>query len=321
MLRHPETALAAWKGRRELPRELVPEWPSRGVAIEGDFSGIQRFVLRPVPGAGGAARRLRARSFRVLALTRLAAAKVQERLAPGAHLFYSAGGRFLVVSQPNADWRERLGSLQNELDEFLLTEYRGELVFHIAGAEFGDGRIPVAQLREAMALRKLTPLVGALQGTGGWRSIDRFAFSGAGERRCQGCGSTAMVREERDEDEIELLCKTCIDDRELGKELLAHPVAALGRSANGPVSLLGERWRIAASGELKIPVIAHAPLEKGRPADFDQLAERATGRKYLGYLRVDADRIGEEFRKLEGDAYRTWGLSHLLDGAFSASVD
>jgi CRISPR-associated protein Csm1 len=322
MMRHRDAALAAWNGKGELTKGIAPEWPMRGVAIEGDFSGIQRFVLRPVPGASGAARRLRARSFRVLALTRLAAAKVQERFAQSAaRLFYSAGGRFLVVAQPTAGWCEPLVSLQKEIDEDLLRDYRGELVFHIVGAEFEDGRIPIAQLAGAMALRKFRPLGGALQDAAGWGGIDRFACSGVGEQRCQGCGSTTTVREESDGDETELLCRTCIDDRELGKQLMTGGVAALVRSADGPISLLGQPWRIAAPGEIRIPHIAHAPLEKGRLADFDQLAERAIGRKYLAYLRIDADQIGEEFRKLEGDPYRTWGLSQLLDEAFSAGVD
>ena len=29
-----------------------PGWPEVGIAIIGDFSGIQNFVLRPVPGVG-----------------------------------------------------------------------------------------------------------------------------------------------------------------------------------------------------------------------------------------------------------------------------
>lgn len=92
---------AAWAGEALPASEVIPEWPLKGIAIEGDFSGIQRFVLRPVPGASGAARRLRARSFRVLALTRLVAAAVEDRFrANGSRLFYSAGGRFLTVANP-----------------------------------------------------------------------------------------------------------------------------------------------------------------------------------------------------------------------------
>jgi hypothetical protein len=49
--------------------EAYPGWPESGIALLGDFSGIQSFVFRPVPGTGGAARRLRSRSFRVSAYT------------------------------------------------------------------------------------------------------------------------------------------------------------------------------------------------------------------------------------------------------------
>src|ERR1700739_2425862 len=110
-----EIARAAWEGKLGADG-AIPAWPAAGVAIEGDFSGIQRFVLRPIPGASGAARRLRARSFRVLALTRLVARAVEDRFRDmDAHLFYSAGGRFLVVANPCPDWSARLSSLQQDL--------------------------------------------------------------------------------------------------------------------------------------------------------------------------------------------------------------
>ena len=142
----------------------APGWPAKGIAIEGDFSGIQRFVFRPVPGARGAARRLRARSFRVLALTRLIAETVIDRFHESrAHLFYSAGGRFLVVMEPRENWASELAILQRELDHDLLNQDHGELVFHLAGAEFEDSKIPLAILREKMNRRKQRPLEGALE--------------------------------------------------------------------------------------------------------------------------------------------------------------
>jgi hypothetical protein len=77
----------AWAGQATAAQANAPEWPQAGFAIEGDFSGIQKFVLRPLPGAGGAARRLRPRSFRVLALTRLVAHHVEQAFCDAdAHL-------------------------------------------------------------------------------------------------------------------------------------------------------------------------------------------------------------------------------------------
>ena len=60
-------------------------WPTTGVAIEGDFAGIQGYVLKPVPGARGAAKRLRGRSLQVSALTALIAQKITD-ITPGAQI-------------------------------------------------------------------------------------------------------------------------------------------------------------------------------------------------------------------------------------------
>jgi CRISPR-associated protein Csm1 len=304
---------AVWSGASVPAGAEVPVWPTSGVAIEGDFSGIQRFVMRPVPGASGAARRLRARSFRVLALTRLVADAVEVCFRDcAAREYYAAGGRFLTVAQPCADWRERLAALQSRIDLDFLEGYRGELVFHLAGAEFGDGRIPIAELGKEMARRRQQPLGRALRSDGGWQA-EHFVFRATGHGKCEGCGVTATLTGEK-------LCQTCVDDRELGGALLGSGAVSLGRSASGPIRFLEEHWGVSGSGTVRIAALAHAPLEGRRLATFEDLAARAQGRGYLAYLRIDADRIGQEFRDLAGDARRTWGLSTLLDGAFSDSV-
>ncbi len=278
----------------------------------GGFLGHPAFCTATGAGCGWVGAALESAIVSGLGVDAIGGGPSRKRLAnDGAHLFYSAGGRFLVVARKSADWAERLQSLQRELDDNLLREYRGELAFHLAGAEFENGRLPVAPLREAMALRKMAPLRGALQEGHGWRGIEQFTFTSGGGARCEGCGSTAELGKE----EPERLCRTCIDDGELGRQLLRGGRSRLRRSRAGTIELAGERWAIGADGPIDVPHIAHTP---GR--DFDELAKLARGREYLAYLRIDADRIGEQFRKLEGDPYRTWGLSTLLDQAFVTGV-
>lgn len=305
-----------WLGADVDDEPISPEWPKEGVAIEGDFSGIQRFVLRPVPGASGAASRLRARSFRVLALTRLIAEAVEARFRDAAaKLFYSAGGRFLIVCGPCADWPQRLEQIQRELDLELLDSYLGELIFHIAGAEFADGKIPVEDLGRAMGKRKKTPLWGSLQALGSWAKPHRFFTRATKHEKCNGCGATAIVSTGP-----EALCSTCGDDRELGRDLLKSVRVAVSRSNTGTIAVLGSRWSFSADGEIPISSIALAPSQGGRIATFEDLAAQGAGRRYLAYLRVDADRVGEKFRDLAGQPQRVWALSRLLDGAFSSVV-
>jgi len=307
----------AWEGVAPAERAGAPQWPSAGLAIEGDFSGIQRFVLRPVPGAGGAARRLRARSFRVLALTRLVAHSIENAFADiGAHLYYSAGGRFLVVGRPCSGWQERLAAFQATLDQDLLTQHRGELAFHLAGAEFNDGRVPRAALADSMARRKLAPLAGALRSGAKW-STDRFFFLPDRAERCDGCAGTDRTRQDGDEK----LCPSCIDDRDLGGKLLGRGIHSLVEASNGPLRILGKSWTTGEGGRLRIPSMSHVPMHNGQLATFEQLAAKARGRPYLAYLRIDADRIGAAFAELKDNAAQIWGLSRLLDSTFSSMVN
>jgi hypothetical protein len=49
-----ESYRGLWKQGAKPGQKLPPEypgWPDAGFALLGDFSGIQTFVLRPVPGA------------------------------------------------------------------------------------------------------------------------------------------------------------------------------------------------------------------------------------------------------------------------------
>ncbi len=163
------------------------------------------------------------------------------------------------------------------------------------------------------------PFGYALRNGSGW-ATDRFTFGATDHGKCDGCGCTARLS--HDSGDSEKLCQTCIDDRELGKRL-HYPVKAYiidEESQQGLVSLLGERWDISPDGPLTIPAVCYAPVENGELATFEQIASRAPGRPYLAYLRIDADRIGQQFRALAGDPQRTWGLSGLLDGAFSTAV-
>lgn len=143
--------------------EDYPGWPQSGIAIVGDFAGIQSFVLRPVPGAGGAAKRLRSRSFRVSAYTELVARWCRGQLsAAQPRILYSAGGRFLLGAGPIRGWRELLRNMQKQVDDWAWESFQGELVFHLAGAEFSSAKIPRAELEAELEVRRNRPLAETL---------------------------------------------------------------------------------------------------------------------------------------------------------------
>src|ERR1700740_1219434 len=104
-----------WKGEMSPAEKSYPGWLDSGFALLGVFSAIQSFVLLPLPGARGAAKRLRSRSFRVSAYTELIARFCLQNL-PGSsepRLLYSAGGRFLIGARQFVGWQENFESLHS----------------------------------------------------------------------------------------------------------------------------------------------------------------------------------------------------------------
>jgi CRISPR-associated protein Csm1 len=306
------------------PTEIV--WPAQGLAIEGDFAGIQHFVLRPVPGARGSARRLRGRSLRVIALSQLIAHKIVDSFSDAdANLFYQAGGRFLIVAKACVGWPERLRELQSKLDKWMAAAFSGEVVFHLAAGIFTDGRIPVKALQESMQQRRQRPLVEALLAANCWDESAFFRSAGTEAFRCPTCGKTSDNKC-IDEDQREI-CSECAADTEIGRVLARLQAPALVAEEGGPVLFLGGSYKLCEQHESKpetsmpIQAVHWLPREGKRVLDFDEIARRAIGqRSWLGYLRIDADRIGESFRGLAGDPSGTKDLSQLLQDFFCDTV-
>ena len=314
-------------------RTPFPGWPRSGVALVGDFAGIQNFVYRPVPGSGGAARRLRSRSFRVSAYTALIARWCLHRLSSGSpRLLYSAGGRFLIGAELSDGWESQFADLQAQVDRWSWQNHGGELVFHLASAPFRFPAVPQEALRVSLDARKLTPLSAALRFPEGWRSEEFFRPAQRDESRCAACGTTLPTRRTAEDEEI---CLPCLQDERNGRKISQSRFAQIIPGAQGDVSALGLSFNLhhapgadrdtpwfsleGQDGETEAwPLLRHVPMENGETLDFDELARRAPGsRKWLGYLRIDVDQAGRHFALLEGDPARTWALSSLLNAFFA----
>ena len=280
-----------WAG--EEPAE--PSWLAQGVAIEGDFAGIQTYVLRPVPGARGAAKRLRARSFRVAETTKQIAESVCSEFKV-LNPFYVAGGRFLTCVPFDEKWEQKLAGLQAQIDRDLFQRFGGEVAFHLAGAKFEGGTVPTEQLFEQHRRRRARPLEHVLLSEGGWREDQFFAAAGAGWGKCPACLRTASRFHRVEDQEI---CEDCFSDTELGTRL--------------------SHWRFDPGKGPRIgrdEVVHYFPRVGGEPASFEDLVKQSAGKQWLGHLRIDADHIGRTFRALEGNPSRIWGLSQMLHTFF-----
>jgi len=333
------TYFAVWQDGQK-PREGIAGdfagWHVSGIAIAGDFSGIQNFVFRPVPGVGGAAKRLRSRSFRVSAYTEMVAHWCLNELRDfGPKILYSAGGRFLIGTVSFADWREKLRRMQAEVDSWAWKFFEGELVFHLAAADFEDGRVPLRQLQASLEVERLRPLASVLQSSSGWERSLFLRPAASKEIRCKGCGRNAPEVKTLDGEEV---CEICETDTRLGSKIASLRFALLlQRNAEADLEALNLGMQLlqhktenaglwlaveSPSPDTQLwPILRHLPTDGGRVLDFDEIAERSAGpKKWLGYLRLDIDHAGREFERLDGDALRTWSLSRLLHRFLTTEV-
>lgn len=267
--------------------------------VMGDLSGIQSYLFA-LRGTGASAKRLRARSHRISRLAEDAASRILEDFGLyRPNLLISAGGRFYLLLPFEEDAAERLSERQREFDARSLDEFGGLLSVQLAWLRctgkdlrnFGPIR---RELERRVRLAKSRPLASVAQKGATW---DEGAFVSprawaAGEEPCPVCGlrPVSAPREPTDEPE----CEHCRRDRELGRE-------------------------IARRGPHYVP---HDETD-GTVTEFTELANRSTGRPYLGVLKGDIDRLGRILDRglaaPDRDGSRRLTLSRLM--AASRSLD
>lgn len=124
-------AISAGKTRLDRKNEFI--------LIGGDFSGIQNYIYSVTnKGSGGAAKRLRARSFFITAFVETTIHKILHRLdLPLTCNLFSAGGKFLLLA-PNVDSlkskkvEKELEGLRVEVSEDILSTFFNQFTFTLS---------------------------------------------------------------------------------------------------------------------------------------------------------------------------------------------
>jgi hypothetical protein len=260
---------------------------------------LQNFVFRPVPGAGGVARRLRSRSFRVNAYTELVCRWCLRQLNfPQARIFYSAGGTFLIWTAPFENWRTWVEDIQAQIDSWAWQRFQGELIFTLAAVEFASAKIPYQQRRLALENKRAQPLAAVLRPSS-WATPEFFRGATISDARCSACGMTRPVKAIFDGEEV---CDLCRSDEEIGRKLSHANFVRLvpGKTADLVMLDLGMEIhdRMKGSGEsewLTLEdrvsgaepwlVLRHVPRSGDKTLDFEEIARMSVGtRKWLGYM-------------------------------------
>jgi CRISPR-associated protein Csm1 len=221
------------QGTGTLTDELIRDPPDKRCAlVVGDFSGIQDYLFDiATVGAGGVARRLRARSFFLQMLAEVAALKVLRAFElPLANVLMSSGGKFYVLVPHWNETASVISRLQTECDAWLLENFHGELALNlawtpIAEEEFGTGAqgagfsAALERLHAALAQRKRRRLERVLIEDGSWQE-ERFLQDPfpADASACLSCRRHPAERKSDPQGEVDI-CRQCDQDVQLGRKL------------------------------------------------------------------------------------------------------
>ena len=311
---------------------------------------------------GGVARRLRARSLFIQLISEVVAHHILRTLSlPPSNALMSSGGKFYLLLPNLQETEAALEQVRGKVDRWCLESLRAEVSLNLAHVPFGEADLRlqaegkdstgemggfggvVGRAIQALARQKERRLQSVLVGTGTWDEA-RFVFPPfQGDSVCRSCGKLPRPSGED-------LCARCLLDKEWGARLPRSRYISVVPGGQGDMDILGygvslhERAEeVPSSSTLVLAVnrpggppangtptlgkymVSQVPTKvgEGELLTFEEIAKSASGRPYLGFLKADADRLGETFASgLEGrdTVSRLATLSRQIDLFFSGWV-
>ena len=194
--------------------------------LVGDLSGIQEYIIniRNV-GVGGTAKRLRARSFYLTALSDIASHKLLHDFGlPLTNLVISSGGKFYLLLPNTPDADQIIDVFKKDSSAWLIQHLNGEVALNIANVSFSCRDLMrfneiLKKVNHALQYEKERAFSSHLIDSSRWKTAS-FVFS---DRKYQDeeslCRSCRKFPGEYRKDENIVLCRYCNDDIALGQQL------------------------------------------------------------------------------------------------------
>lgn len=305
--------------------------------IEGDLSGIQRFIFQiasPDEARAGMSKRLRGRSFWLTLMMDAIATKILKELnLPETNLLWNTGGHFLILAPNTETYIEVLEKIRKNINEELLNDYNGNLFVALNWVRCSAEDLKnFSELRSKLALR--------INASKQQKFIDStLNFNADGENRkindhCVVCGdfkSGSMwfkvngdwKKKNGKSDASSLYCNFCKKHEELGGKLAKFDYII--KNVSSKFNLFGTGYDFVTNDELSDVIARHEDVSiyKLNDTDFldaDLLAthpDTRLGFKFLGNT-VPQD-SGGNILSFEYLAQMSKGANKL--GVLKADVD
>lgn len=224
--------------------------------IKGDVSGVQDYIYSVANvGPGGVAKRLRARSFFITALTEVVAHRLRDELVGGyalpiAATIFSGGGQFVLLAPNLEGVHQNLARLEQEINTWLWQDFQGDLAFvfgceAVSGPELAvkaktgrrdqTGRTinqALADLDRQVEQAKEQRLSTLLKREGAWQP-EAFQWAPPGQNyehgACPSCDRLPARAGPEEPDVDQRLCRRCYHDRLLSERIVKARYVAYWR--------------------------------------------------------------------------------------------
>ncbi|MBI5194800.1 MAG: type III-A CRISPR-associated protein Cas10/Csm1 [Nitrospirae bacterium] len=203
--------------------EIKNDKTDKFILLVGDLSGIQNYIFNVTHiGAGGVAKRLRARSFQINLLSEIVSHKILHAFnLPLANILMSSGGKFYILLPNVREVNDKIKALKKDIDTWFYNKFNAEINLNIesaclSGDDFNNYGEVLRKLNQSLQSIKKKPFNELLTGNGFWNE-DMAALNidfGDEEKLCKACNK--FPGELRDG---KFICDKCEDDKIIGQEL------------------------------------------------------------------------------------------------------
>ncbi|MBF0520258.1 MAG: type III-A CRISPR-associated protein Cas10/Csm1, partial [Nitrospirae bacterium] len=203
--------------------EIKKDKQKKFILLAGDLSGIQNYIFNISHiGAGGVAKRLRARSFQLVMLSEIVSHKIIHAVnLPITNILMSSGGKFYILLPNIPKAIDSIKKITKDVDLMFHKYFNAEINLNIemtdmSGDDFNKYSEVLSKLNHSLQRIKKNPFKDILT-TGRLWNNDMATLNvdfGDEEKLCKSCSKFPGII-----DDGKYICDKCSDDKEIGKNL------------------------------------------------------------------------------------------------------
>lgn len=219
-------------------REIKDDSADKFILLVGDLSGIQNYIFNITHiGAGGVAKRLRARSFQLNMISEIISHKILQAFnLPLSNILMVSGGKFYMLLPNTQDAADKIKAIRKDIDSWFYRNLNAEINVNIAtmplsGSDFKHYGDKMKEINQALQKIKKNPFASIITDNGLWQeniALLNVDFDEE-EKLCKACNK--FPGQERADGKF--ICDKCDDDKKIGQELPAARYIAFYKNDSG----------------------------------------------------------------------------------------